>query len=683
MRREVNEWAIVQKDIPGMEILHEEYKKRLARYGVTPDLWIFPPKMSIYAAMVPPTVVDRNHELGQSTTKSFAAGPSAMGTFRGVTVYETRTFDVYENELPIDLLRRNQQIGEYYVMADPHRYDNEDEHPASHRDIIIYDEELDNWRRITFRHAATNAVNLGEDGLLEAYVDNEANRRRGRPNALDRAAVADAVERHDMARFAPLPDQRDLRIGHRFGVTHRTRTLASFSQDKHHLKEATRGWNGQVQSRPAFLAQRMADHDRRVRASNRAAATAAAAAEGATATAAAAPNTTHRIVQVATGAPEKNNGFFRDKTTGLTGVYASANGPGGKHTGRAQEHDTEVLFVDERRTQASWKGANLDTEFATARTQATAAAAATAGGGATATAAAAAATAAPQRVRPKSLVEHCADFVAEVDEARAGRSGAQARHAGQDRTVGSAAQWNSVPAAKRSRRTGVDAAEDLLFGSGSLDGATATAAAYADSPEYRYAQQVLGHAQRLGYRYGHYGEETVRGYKAAADAAAGVTVPNIGDPITKEFIEALLDAQVRVPFDVLLLRPFMEYEMSSAVLMKGGYETGATFVGHSDFILGDDARHDSAEDFFRLNSCALYGPGLHAHSRVLLCSFMTGFHSGRRRPSRFCRGLFSFELMCVVRPWVACSFPRIVLHIHDRLSANCTTATSRFIPKRW
>ena len=28
--------------------------------------------------------------------------------------------------------------------------------------------------------------------------------------------------------------------------------------------------------------------------------------------------------------------------------------------------------------------------------------------------------------------------------------------------------------------------------------------------------------------------------------------------------------------------------MSSAVLTKGGYETGATFVGHSDFLLGDD-----------------------------------------------------------------------------------------------
>ena len=32
----------------------------------------------------------------------------------------------------------------------------------------------------------------------------------------------------------------------------------------------------------------------------------------------------------------------------------------------------------------------------------------------------------------------------------------------------------------------------------------------------------------------------------------------------------------------------MEYETSSAILTKGGYDTGATFVGHSDFLLGDD-----------------------------------------------------------------------------------------------
>merc|ERR1711871_1143242 len=43
-----------------------------------------------------------------------------------------------------------------------------------------------------------------------------------------------------------------------------------------------------------------------------------------------------------------------------------------------------------------------------------------------------------------------------------------------------------------------------------------------------------------------------------------------------------------VPFNIVLNRPAMEYEMCSAVLMKGGMETGMTAVGHNDFQLGDD-----------------------------------------------------------------------------------------------
>jgi hypothetical protein len=172
MRREVNEFAIVQKDISGLEILHEEYKERLSRYGIRPDLWIFPPKMSIYATMVPPT--DRSYkELGASTSATFKAGPAALGSFRGVTVYETRMFDVYENELPIDLLRRNQQIGEYYIMSDPYRYSDppDGKHKSHTRDIIIYDEPLDNWVRITFKEAIEAAVNLPQKVKVDGEPD--------------------------------------------------------------------------------------------------------------------------------------------------------------------------------------------------------------------------------------------------------------------------------------------------------------------------------------------------------------------------------------------------------------------------------------------------------------------------------------------------------------------------------
>ena len=70
----------------------------------------------------------------------------------------------------------------------------------------------------------------------------------------------------------------------------------------------------------------------------------------------------------------------------------------------------------------------------------------------------------------------------------------------------------------------------------------------------------------------------------------------------KENAEAV-NAMVReagddeVPFDtdrpgtVLLLRPFQTYNMASAVLMKGGLDTGFTAHGHHDFMLTDDVIH--------------------------------------------------------------------------------------------
>lgn len=42
---------------------------------------------------------------------------------------------------------------------------------------------------------------------------------------------------------------------------------------------------------------------------------------------------------------------------------------------------------------------------------------------------------------------------------------------------------------------------------------------------------------------------------------------------------------------VLLLRPFQTYNMASAVLMKGGIDTGFTAHGHHDFMLTDDVIH--------------------------------------------------------------------------------------------
>ena len=48
---------------------------------------------------------------------------------------------------------------------------------------------------------------------------------------------------------------------------------------------------------------------------------------------------------------------------------------------------------------------------------------------------------------------------------------------------------------------------------------------------------------------------------------------------------------VNGPGTVLLLRPFQTYNIASAILMKGGLDTGFTAHGHHDFMLTDDVIH--------------------------------------------------------------------------------------------
>jgi len=60
--------------------------------------------------------------------------------------------------------------------------------------------------------------------------------------------------------------------------------------------------------------------------------------------------------------------------------------------------------------------------------------------------------------------------------------------------------------------------------------------------------------------------------------------------------KAILNAQAagvttRLGGTVLLLRPFMTYNMASGILMKGGLDTGFTAHGHHDFMLTDDVIH--------------------------------------------------------------------------------------------
>ena len=86
-------WAVVQKNIKGLFVMDAELKDRMRRQGIEPTAWIFPPKMSIYASMIP-EYFNEFQRRGETAKNALETGARAFDSFRGLPVYETRTFDV-------------------------------------------------------------------------------------------------------------------------------------------------------------------------------------------------------------------------------------------------------------------------------------------------------------------------------------------------------------------------------------------------------------------------------------------------------------------------------------------------------------------------------------------------------------------------------------------------------------
>jgi hypothetical protein len=59
-------------------------------------------------------------------------------------------------------------------------------------------------------------------------------------------------------------------------------------------------------------------------------------------------------------------------------------------------------------------------------------------------------------------------------------------------------------------------------------------------------------------------------------------------PITNRALGQLIEKDIFFPFEFILFRPTITHNMSTAVLLKAGSETGETLIGHCDFQLADD-----------------------------------------------------------------------------------------------
>ena len=158
-------WAIVQKEENGLYLLDAELKHELKREQVSPNLWIFPDKMGIYCNMVGEHQMDYSKR-GDQANENRERGDTKT-TFRGLPVYEAHSFDVDFSGEPVDLMTRDQQCGEYFVMEN------------SGEDIFIYSADSDKFERIKWtdaknaaeRHMGSNDANNNNVEKLKPATD--------------------------------------------------------------------------------------------------------------------------------------------------------------------------------------------------------------------------------------------------------------------------------------------------------------------------------------------------------------------------------------------------------------------------------------------------------------------------------------------------------------------------------
>lgn len=176
-------FAIAQKEEFGMEKLNSNITELMGQYKGVADTWILPPQLSIYLRYRPekayynlagPIGPDRvnNGPSGRTTINNDPKrkiqereeGPLALGV--GNNVYLTRMYHV-DRTGPIDPMRRLTQIGGYNYMGQEGLIpDDIKDFRTDHLSIVVYDQDRDEWAKITVQDAIKNSPAFDDKGAL-------------------------------------------------------------------------------------------------------------------------------------------------------------------------------------------------------------------------------------------------------------------------------------------------------------------------------------------------------------------------------------------------------------------------------------------------------------------------------------------------------------------------------------
>lgn len=168
MRREIATYAVLCKgDENGLDLALETARRLMAEYDVTPNMVVMDPATQLYLRMVPQES-KQMYLAGETGVQRYNAfnGGQGITDYRGLKVYVQHSFDA-GNDSSVNMLERETQVGEYYLMQPP-KFLGNNPLPGGYMDITIFDENLDKLETVRFRdaveHACPWALGLNDPG---------------------------------------------------------------------------------------------------------------------------------------------------------------------------------------------------------------------------------------------------------------------------------------------------------------------------------------------------------------------------------------------------------------------------------------------------------------------------------------------------------------------------------------
>ena len=509
--------------------------------------------MALYAAFNP-VVSDYNKEAPNSVT--LATSAEALGSFRGLNVFETREFDVRNGELPINLLKRRVQIGESYFMRN-HHYNPKAFRTDESLSTVIYNERRDDWCKVDFMDAFDRVKRFNPNGSLD-HFDMEGDECPHNDPFTYRNSNTDDDDQHDWCKY--------------FGQI----------ETKHVDKQAFKFFiKGAAANTPVsnYL-------------SNNAAGT-----------------------QVGVGglrpkAYEKKVGPDAGKDVDLGAAYSYVKDgdtaafklmlEGGYKPKKREEADYKNLkqFVAAKAEIAKLMAGQQELELIDLNSDAARAALGNAntannlyilfndgdsdvpvllGDGKTA----------ESKKRRKKLEQiYLSTKTTKTKVAYSERIGS-AFEAPEEHEVGEKRSQRAVDTQQwRSKRRAVGV-QDFAEGAASIG----VARDFVTEDSERTAKNIrINATERDGFVFNGKVEFYHELISELTPGEQVVASNYLFNPITKDFFTKCYQNNVCPPFEILLARPHMTYDMMTCIMMKGGSDTGNTFQGHSDFQLGDDVQ---------------------------------------------------------------------------------------------